>query len=113
MSPLPDSEFRDWAVGPPTHDCHLNPIASALSDPSCGGWAHVAPLGYAQPDPVSEGPATRHSPVIPNPRPGSRVYDEFFSKNNADQMSVSLCEFLFSSIIAILCIKMVNKILFK
>ncbi|XP_074521298.1 NLR family CARD domain-containing protein 3-like [Halichoeres trimaculatus] len=39
---------------------------------STEGWTHVTHLGLARPGPMGEGPATRHSPAGPNPRPGSR-----------------------------------------
>ncbi|MEQ2285761.1 hypothetical protein AMECASPLE_035199 [Ameca splendens] len=38
-----------------------------------GRWPRIFHLGLAQPGPTRSNPATKCSPTIPNPRPGSRV----------------------------------------
>ncbi|TWW81826.1 hypothetical protein D4764_01G0016410 [Takifugu flavidus] len=41
-------------------------------DEPTGRGSHVASSGFAQPDSMGRGPATRRSPTCPTPRPGSR-----------------------------------------
>ncbi|TWW59289.1 hypothetical protein D4764_06G0008190 [Takifugu flavidus] len=75
-----NSQFMQPGIRPPRslpsaatqNRMHPTPLAPSEGGEPTGRGSHVASSGFARPDSMGRGPATRRSPTCPTPRPGSR-----------------------------------------